>query len=191
MKRQTEFLEKLIGLIETAGIPYVVCGSLSSGLYGQPRATNDADIIIAPTQEQLGKLLKSLETDYYISNEAALEAMKNRLMFNVIDNKLGWKADLIFRKDSPHQLSEFNRRIKAKLMGIELWVLSPEDVILSKLEWAKDSGSEMQFRDVFSVVKLQWDKLDWGYLSHWAKELGIENSLERVKEEIRKLRGEL
>jgi hypothetical protein len=190
MKRQTEFLEKLIGLIETAGIPYAVCGSLSSSLYGQPRATNDADIIIAPTQEQLDKLLKSLETGYYISNEAAIEAMKNRLMFNVIDNKLGWKADLIFRKDSPHQLSEFNRRIRAKLMGIDLWILSPEDVILSKLNWAKESGSDLQFRDVFGVVKSQWSNLDWDYLSHWAKELGVVKNLESVKEEVRKLRGE-
>jgi hypothetical protein len=190
MKRQTEFLEKLIGLIEAAGIPYAVCGSLSSSLYGQPRATNDADIIIAPTQEQLDKLLKSLKTGYYISNEAAIEAMKNRLMFNVIDNKLGWKADLIFRKDSPHQLSEFNRRIRAKLMGIDLWILSPEDVILSKLDWAKESGSDLQFRDVFGVVKSQWNNLDWDYLSHWAKELGVEKNLESVKEEVRKLRGE-
>jgi hypothetical protein len=190
MKRQTEFLEKLIGLIEAAGIPYAVCGSLSSSLYGQPRATNDADIIIAPTKKQLDTLLKSLEMDYYISNEAALDAMKNCLMFNVIDNKLGWKADLIFRKDSPHQLSEFNRRIRAKLMGIDLWILSPEDVILSKLNWARESGSELQFRDVFGVVKSQWSNLDWDYLTHWAKELGVEKNLEKVKEEVRKLRGE-
>jgi predicted nucleotidyltransferase len=190
MKRQTEFLEKLIRLIEAAGIPYAVCGSLSSSLYGQPRATNDADIIIAPTRDQLDKLLKSLETGYYISNEAALEAMKNHLMFNVIDNKLGWKADLIFREDIPYQLTKFNRRIRAKLMGIDLWILSPEDVILSKLDWAKDSGSDMQLRDVFGVIKLQWDKLDWNYLRHWAKELDVEKNLEKVKEEVMKVRGE-
>jgi len=190
MKRQTEFLQKLIRLIEAAGIPYAVCGSLSSSLYGQPRATNDADIIIAPTKEQLDKLLKSLETGYYISNEAAFDAMKIHSMFNVIDNELGWKADLIFRKDTPHQLSEFNRRIRANLMGIDLWILSPEDVILSKLDWSKESGSEMQSRDVFGIMKLQWGNLDWDYLNHWAKELGIEKKLESVKDEVRKLRGE-
>ncbi len=190
MKRQTEFLQKLIRLIEAAGIPYAVCGSLSSSLHGHPRATNDADIIIAPTKNQLNNLLKSLEVGYYVSAETALEAMSERSMFNVIDNELGWKADLIFRKDSPYQLSEFNRRIKATLMGIDLWILSPEDIILSKLEWAKDSGSDLQFRDIFGVIKLQWDKLDWDYLRHWAKELGVEKNLESVKEEVRKVRGE-
>jgi hypothetical protein len=190
MKRQTEFLEKLIGLIEAAGIPYVVCGSLGSSFYGQPRATNDADIIISPTEDQLAAMLKSLEKRFYLNPETALEAMKIRSMFNVIDKEFGWKADLIFRPDNPYQLSKFNRRMRAKLWGIDLWILTPEDVILSKLDWAKESGSETQFRDVFGVVKLQWDKLDWDYLRHWAKILGVEKNLETVIEEVRKLRGE-
>ncbi|MBN2018622.1 MAG: hypothetical protein JW749_00165 [Sedimentisphaerales bacterium] len=190
MKRQTEFLEKLIGLIEAAGIPYAVCGSLSSSLYGQPRATNDADIIISPTENQLAALLKSLEGGCYLNPETAVEAMKIRSMFNVIDKEFGWKADLIFQQDKPYQLSKFNRRMRAKLWGIDLWMLSPEDVILSKLDWAKDSGSEMQLRDVFGVMKLQWDKLDWDYLRHWAKILGVEKNLEIVTGEVRKLRGE-
>lgn len=177
MIEQKKFLEKLIFILESTGVPYAVCGSLSSGLHGQPRATNDADIIIAPTQDQFAKLLKSLETGYYVSSEAAFEAMKIRSMFNVIDNELGWKADLIFRQDNPYQLSKFNRRVRAKLMGIDLWILSPEDVILSKLDWSKDSGSDLQFRDAFGVIKLQWDKLNWEYLRHWAKELGIEKTL--------------
>ena len=189
MTEQKKFLEKLIFILESAGIPYAVCGSLSSSFHGQPRATNDADIIIAPTQDQLAKLLKSLETGYYVSPEAVFEAMKICSMFNVIDSELGWKADLIFRKDNPYQLSEFNRRIRAKLMGIELWILSPEDVILSKLDWGKGGGSDLQFRDVFGVIKLQWDKLDWDYLRRWAKELGVEKKLESVIEEVRKLRG--
>jgi hypothetical protein len=190
MIEQKKSLEKLISIIESAGIPYAVCGSLSSGFHGQPRATNDADIIIAPTQDQLAKFLKSLETGYYVSPEAAFEAMKISSMFNVIDNEFGWKADLIFRKDNPYQLSKFNRKKRVKLMGIDLWILSPEDVILSKLDWAKDSGSDLQFRDVFGVIKVQWDKLDWDYLQHWAKELGVEKNLKSITEEVRKVRHE-
>jgi hypothetical protein len=73
-------------------------------------------------------------------------------------------------------------------MGIDLWIHSPEDVILSKLEWAKDTDSELQCRDVFGVIKLQWDKLDWDYLKYWAKELGVKKKLEDIMEEVRKLR---
>jgi hypothetical protein len=189
MIEQKKFLEKLILLLESAGIPYAVCGSLSSGLHGQPRATNDADIIIAPARDQLSNLLREFEKDYYVSTEAAFEAMKLRSMFNVIDNDSGWKADLIFRNNDPYEVTKFNRRIKAKLMGIELWILSPEDVILSKLNWAKMSSSDLQTRDAFGVLKLQWDNLDWPYLRHWAKELGIEDNLESVKKEVEALRG--
>jgi hypothetical protein len=190
MLEHKKSLEKLISIIEAAGIPYAVCGSLSSGFHGQPRATNDTDIIIAPTQDQLAMLLKSLEAGYYVSSEGAFEAMKMRSIFNVIDNELGWKADLIFRQDNPYQLSKFDRRRRVKLMGIDLWVLSPEDVILSKLDWARDSGSDLQFRDVFGVIKVQWDKLDWDYLRRWAKDLDVEKNLEKIKEEVKKLRGE-
>ena len=190
MKEQAQFLQKLTDLLEAAGIAYAVCGSLGSSLHGQPRATNDTDIIITPTADQLAKFLKSLEFGYYVSSEAASEAMSQRSMFNVIDSELGWKADLIFRKDNPYHLAEFNRRIKARVMGIDLWILSPEDVILSKLNWAKNSESNLQYRDVLGVIKLQWDKLDWEYLRHWAKELGVEETLEKVIEETRKLRGE-
>jgi len=190
MIEQKKSLEKLISIIESTGIPYAVCGSLSSGFHGQPRATNDADIIMAPTRDQLHKLLKLLEAGYYVSPQEAFEAMKIRSMFNVIDNEFGWKADLIFRQDNPYQLSKFNRRKRVKLTGIDLWILSPEDVILSKLDWAKDSGSDLQFRDVFGVIKVQWDKLEWDYLRHWAKELGIEKNLESVIKEVKKLRGE-
>jgi len=187
MKEQKKFLEKLISILESADIPYAVCGSLSSSLHGQPRATNDADIIIAPTQDQLAKLLKSLETGYYVSPEAAFEAMKICSMFNVIDNELGWRADLIFRKDNPYQLSEFNRRIRAKVMGIDLWILSPEDVILSKLEWARNSQSDQQFRDALGVAVVQWDHLDKDYLLKWAKELQVDGLLKQLLEQAKKL----
>jgi hypothetical protein len=190
MKEQKQFLKKLIGLIEACGIPYAVCGSLGSSLHGQPRATNDADIIIAPTREQLTKFIDSLKTGYYVSSEAAFEAMRLCSMFNVIDNESGWKADLMFLKGSPYHSTEFERRARARVMGIELWIQSPEDVILSKLSWAKDTDSELQYRDVFGVIKLQWDKLDWDYLKYWAKELGVEKKLEDIIEETRKLRGE-
>jgi len=186
---QKKFLEKLISLIESADIPYAVCGSLSSGLHGQPRATNDADIIIAPTQGQLDKFLKLLEGGYYVNPQAAFEAMKIRSMFNVIDNKLGWKADLIFRKDGPYELTEFNRRLRAKLMGIDLWILSPEDVILSKLRWAKNSRSEQQLRDALGVAVVQWEYLDKDYLRKWAKQLQVEDSLRQMLEQAQKLSG--
>jgi len=180
MTSQENFLEKLIKKLNEQNIPYMLSGSFSSSLHGQPRATNDADIIIAPAEEQLIAFVKSLGDDYYVSYDAVHEALKSNSMFNVVDIRNSWKADFIICKDRPFSRVEFQRRRKADIMGLDVWVVSPEDVILSKLEWAKNSESGQQYRDALGVATVQYDRLDRDYLHKWAKELQVESSLERL-----------
>ncbi len=99
MTTQKEFLERLVSLLEKAGIPYMVAGSMSSSLHGRPRATQDTDVVIDPTEDQLASFLALLEQGYYVSRDTAFDAFHRRTMFNVIDLAGGWKADLILRKD--------------------------------------------------------------------------------------------
>jgi len=180
MITQAAFLERLIERLEKAGIPYMVAGSVGSSLHGRPRATQDIDVVIAPTLEQLNRFVDSLGEAYYISREAARDAFQNRTMFNVIDVEAGWKADLIIRKARPFSLQEFQRRRRVEAMGQSLWVVSPEDVILSKLEWAKGRGSDIQFSDALGVAVVHQDGLDQEYLFKWAKEVGVDEDLRRL-----------
>lgn len=180
MTSQENFLEKLIKKLNEQNIPYMLSGSVSSSLHGQPRATNDADIIIAPEEEQLIAFVKSLGDDYYVSYDAACDAFKNNSMFNVVDIQNSWKADFIIRKDRPFSREEFQRRRKANIMGLDVWVVSPEDIILSKLEWVKNSESGQQYRDALGVATVQYDCLDRDYLYKWAKELQLEGFLEEL-----------
>ena len=183
MITQKEFLEHLIGLLEKAGIPYMVAGSMSSSLHGRPRATQDADVVIDPTEDQLESLLALLERGYYVSRDAALDALRHRTMFNIIDLEGGWKADLIIRKDRAFSRQEFERRRQIDAMGRMLWVVSPEDIVLSKLEWMKGRESEVQYSDALGVVVTQWANLDLEYLRKWARQLGVESMLTRLLEE--------
>jgi len=187
MTSQENFLEKLIKKLNEQNIPYMLSGSVSSSLHGQPRATNDADIVIAPAEEQLIAFVKSLGDDYYVSYDAARDAFKNNSAFNVIDIQNSWKADFIICKDRPFSREEFQRRRKANIMGLDVWVVSPEDVILSKLEWAKNSESGQQYRDALGVATVQYDRLDRDYLYKWAKELQVESSLEQLLGKAQKL----
>lgn len=180
MTSQEAFLERLIKKLDEQNIPYMLSGSVSSSLHGQPRATNDADIVIAPAEEQLIAFLKSLGDDYYVNPDAARDAFKSNSVFNVIDIQNSWKADLIIRKNRPFSREEFQRRQKANIMGLDAWVVSPEDVILSKLEWAKNSKSSQQFQDALGVATVQYERLDRDYMYKWAKELQVESSLERL-----------
>src|SRR5437773_4008458 len=98
---QEEFVGRIAELLDKAGIPYMVCGSHASSFHGRPRATNDADFVIVPALDQLESFLASIPDKYYVSPDAAREALSSRSMFNVIDLAEGWKADLIVRKERP------------------------------------------------------------------------------------------
>ncbi|MHC4519395.1 MAG: hypothetical protein ACYTAS_12465 [Planctomycetota bacterium] len=112
-----------------------------------------------------------------MSAEAAWAALSRQGMFNVIDAQAGWKADLRVRQERPFSLTEFNRRRKAAILEIDLWVTSPEDAVLSKLEGAKESASEQQIQDALGILLVQRGSLDEGYLKEWAVVLGVSDML--------------
>ena len=169
-------------------IPYMLSGSLCSSFHGQPRATNDADIVIDPTKDQLLAFVDSLEPDYYVSRDGALDSLDNHSMFNVIDIRASWKADMIIRRNRAFSEQEFSRRKRTDLMGMNLFIVSPEDSILSKLEWSKGRESLTQFNDALGVCMAQRERLDFDYLKKWAKVLKVEDSLERLLKEIKNLK---
>jgi hypothetical protein len=169
--------------LEDADIPYMVTGSFASSVHGVPRATNDIDIVIEPTREQLGVLMsKFVEPDYDAHAEEAIDALKRRSMFSVIDRRGIWKIDFIVRKDRPFSKEEFERRRMIKIMDVVLYAATPEDVLLAKLEWAKMGESERQIRDAAGILEIQRDKLDINYVERWAAALNIEDQLQTARE---------
>jgi hypothetical protein len=185
---QGELLARLTGLLDAAKVPYMVVGSLGSMYYSMPRSTNDIDIVINPTPAQLNALLQSLPDDAcYVNRATATAALSQLSMFNIIDYKTGWKVDFIIRKNRPFDVEAFSRRRPVHIDGVEVVCVSAEDSILSKLEWAKASESDMQMRDVLSVVLVQSDVLDYSYLKNWAKELGVDDRLDAVLVEAQEI----
>jgi hypothetical protein len=108
-------------------------------------------------------------------------------MFNVIESEVSWKIDLIVLKDTPFCREEFARRRTECLQGIDICMATPEDVILSKLDWAKKGESERQLRDATGVAAVKWGDLDMGYLRRWAQELGVADLLERIMAEAERV----
>lgn len=180
MTDQREFLKTLVEALQDHGIPYMLSGSICSSLHGHPRATNDADIIIDPDSERLLRFVDDMAAEYYVSKPAALQALEKRSMFNVIHVKAGWKADLIIKKKRPFSRQEFDRKQIANVMGMRMFVVSPEDSILSKLEWSKGRDSQVQSTDTLGIIVTQGDMLDYGYLREWADKLNVLEELERL-----------
>ncbi|HIJ70750.1 MAG TPA: hypothetical protein HPP87_05220 [Planctomycetes bacterium] len=180
MTSQNEFLNNITSALAKSKIPYMVSGSFGSSFHGRPRATNDVDIVIDPTLKHLEEFIETLGVGYYVNADSAMKALRERTMFNVIDIQAGWKVDLIIRKDRPYSAGEFERKRKFPIEGSTLWVVSPEDAILSKLEWSKGRQSQQQFQDALGVAVVQAGRLDIQYLHRWAKELGTTDELKKL-----------
>ncbi|MDD3271497.1 MAG: nucleotidyl transferase AbiEii/AbiGii toxin family protein [Syntrophomonadaceae bacterium] len=170
---EIQILKLVITKLEELDIPYMLSGSVASSFYAQPRMTRDIDIVIELAAEQIPKITEGFSADFYIDANDVDKAVQLQNMFNIIHYQAVVKIDFIVRKDSPYRLLEFERRVKKMIADFALWVVSPEDLIISKLFWAKDSKSELQLNDVSSIVKYQAEKLDWDYIEYWVKKLGL------------------
>ena len=179
---QIGVLGQILDALEEVGIPYMIVGSFASGFHGEFRATQDADIVIDPTPEQLQAFVARVRDDFYVSPEAAAEALARRGQFNLVHFESAWKIDLIVRKERPFSRMEFERRQEGSIGEHPAAINSPEDVILSKLEWAKASRSERQVRDAAGVVAAWGDALDWDYLDRWAEELSVSDLLAQLRD---------
>jgi len=159
----------------------MVSGGVATLAHGEPRFTADADIVIAPSAEQLERFVTLFRaSEAYVSREAAIEALRERTMFNLVDSRSGWRADLVLLKSDPFSRVEFERRRLIETLGLRVTGVSPEDLVLSKLSWGKNSASEKQLRDVAGILRIQRDALDLEYLRRWAKELGVAETLEEL-----------
>jgi len=177
---QVEFLQEILRLIEMAGLPHMVVGSIASSAYGEIRTTHDADIVVDAPWENVQRFVRSLGPDFYVNEDAARAAWERRRMFNIIHVGSGNKADIVCRKDTDYAAVAFERRGLAQALGIEIELCSPEDVILSKLDWSRRGESERQYRDALGVAKARRASLDLEYLTRWAEELGVSELLARL-----------
>lgn len=169
-----EVLERITTALDRAGIAYMLSGSFASAYYGTPRSTQDIDLVIAATPQQLRVFIQSLPSDrYYADLEAALEAHKRQSLFNVIDIRTGWKIALILRKSRAFSQEEFSRRQLVEFKDAAFFVASAEDVVIAKLEWSKLAKSQRQIEDVAAILRVRGELLDRPYLEKWIQELGL------------------
>lgn len=178
--------EKLRAALESAGIPYFVTGSFASSAHGIPRSTNDIDIVIAPSREQLRILLAQFpESEFAASSEAAFDAMLHHSQFNVIDFATLWKVDFIFRQPTSFDASRFARRETVEIAGVHLQTASAEDILITKLWWAKLGPSDRQINDAAGIIQVQGDGLDAEYLGRWVAALELDEQWQAARERAR------
>jgi len=167
---ELEVLQDAIARLEGAGIAYMLTGSVALSYYAEPRMTRDVDLVVELADRDPKSIAALFAPDYYVSEADVGRAIAARTMFNVLHLTKVVKLDFIVRKDTAYRCREFERRKRVQMPGFEAWIVSKEDLILSKLAWAKESASELQLRDVGALLAAGADE---AYLRDCAGELSV------------------
>jgi len=149
----------------------MLSGSVAMSIYVVPRATRDMDFIVHLKPEHISKIIEHFKEGYYCDRAAIEEAFMTKGMFNIIDHTSGFKADFVILKNTSFRQTEFDRRQQVDFIGMPIYVVSAEDLLLSKLIWIQELQSALQIQDIESLLQLE--TIDREYVSFWIKELNL------------------
>lgn len=170
MQNELDIVRDVSQRLDAAGLAYMLTGSMAMNYYAQPRMTRDIDLVVALAAPDIDIVVRLFHPDYYISREAVSDSIVHESIFNLIHQESVIKVDCIIRKGTPYRLVEFERRQRIAIEDFSTCIASKEDLIISKLLWAEDSGSELQLRDVKNLAATGYEE---AYLERWTDSLGL------------------
>ena len=166
-----DFLRILIEFFNKYQIPYMLSGSMAMSTYTGPRYTRDFDFIVHLKPSDTLLVRDFFKEGYYWDEDSIADAIKTEGMFNIIDHKSNYKADFIILRDNEFEQVKFNRRSEVDFLEFKIFVISAEDLLLSKLAWVQELQSGLQAEDILQLSKLE--QLDWSYIRHWINRLKL------------------
>lgn len=187
-KESLDVLREACAVFRTMGIAHALGGSMASSLYGVPRQTQDGDILAEPFGGREEEFESHFGDAYYVNIESIRDAIRERANFSVLNLHVGFKIDVLIQDERPFDYEALRRRVEQPLSETPddvVWVLTPEDVILSKLDLYRISAesSQQQWTDILGVLRVQGERLDETYLEHWANELSLNDLLCKAREQ--------
>ncbi|MDA8146968.1 MAG: nucleotidyltransferase family protein [Thermaerobacter sp.] len=180
----TAILQQVTSRLDAESIPYMLAGSFAMLYYALPRMTRDIDIVVQIDQKDAERIYELFCKDYYVSLEAIREAIHTYRVFNIIHEAAAIKIDFFVIPQEGFFISEFARRTKVNLLGKAISLISPEDLVISKLMWARDAGSAQQMADVANLL-VSLPDLDWSYMDAWVAQLGLDEWYEKCRRDAR------
>ena len=173
----------VVETLDALGVPYMLVGSFSSNLYGIPRSTQDADFVVQLESVSISSVRDRLGSGFELDPQMTFETITATSRYRLQHRNSAFKVELFLLSDDPHDKERFSRRRRLPLQGRDVFVPSPEDVIITKLRWSKQGARAKDIDDVRDVLSVQGDGLDWDYLLRWCAAHGTADLLERVRRE--------
>ena len=165
------FFEKIINYLNANKIEYMLSGSMAMSMYVIPRSTRDFDFVIHLPLNAVTDFSKHFKEGFYCDEDSIKDAILHKSMFNIIDFETGFKADLIILKNEAYRQEEFRRRSPYNFLDLDIYVVSPEDLLISKIAWIQQLQSNIQMEDIKSLQAVQ--NLDWPYIHEWIGKLKL------------------
>jgi len=170
---------EVVRRLESNDFDYMLTGSWAMNYWAEPRASNDIDLVVALMPSDADRFTAAFAEDFYVDLDTVRDEVGRRGMFNVIYQPLVFKFDIIVQGGDLYSRAAFGRRVRFKGAAdcdTGFWVSTPEDVILSKLDWYRAGGEEdsQQFDDVVNVL-VSCEDLDAAYLREWADALDLQH----------------
>ena len=181
-----ELLARLVAALERLQIPYLITGSVAAMAYGEPRFTNDIDVVVDMNESHMSGLLAQFPAgEFYLSDEAIRDALVRKGQFNIIHPTSGLKIDVILQQGTAFERSRFSRARLVHFTDLHGGrFAAPEDVILKKMAYYREGGSEKHLRDIAGIMKVSADMVDVAYITEWAGRLGVEEIWRAVQRRL-------
>ena len=181
----------MAAILDRLGIRYAIGGSVASSLISEPRSTVDIDIAVQMTEADVDPLISAVTPTFYVPEAAAREAALTQGTFNLIHQEAALKVDVFVLGTGLLDIRQIERRVLMNIVAQPptlLWITSPEDQILRKLDWFHTGGSvsERQWSDVVGIIRINDDSLDHEYLTGTAEILELDNLLRLARTQARK-----
>jgi hypothetical protein len=182
----SELLRHCVTVLDGLRVSYFVTGSVATVYYGEPRFTNDIDVVVDLPAQRVTQLCRAFPPpEFYVSEDAAREAVEHHGQFNIIHPASGLKVDMMVPADTAFNRSRFARVQRVKPSGdYEACFAAAEDVIIKKLEYYREGGSEKHLRDIAGVLKISGERVDRAYIAGWASRLGLEDIWRAVQDRV-------
>jgi hypothetical protein len=183
---QAELLRYLVDVLEALGVEYMIGGSQASMYYGEPRLTRDVDVIVKLRLDDLPAFVDGFPPeDFSLDEKSAREAIDASGQFNIIHPASGLKIGVYINPDTPYDRTRLARRQRLPLVpGVEAYFARPEDVIVYKLLYHRQGGSDLHLRDVLGIMRVSRSELDEAYVTEWARRLGVAATWEQVRNQV-------
>ncbi len=180
-----ETLKLFVAPLEMHQVEYFVTGSTASMIYGEPRLTLDIDLVIHLANEDIDRFISMFPEDRYYCPPSEVIQVENRRdihgHFNLIHPESGLKADIYPSSKDPLHAWAFKNRRRVTIGDIEIWLAPPEYVIIRKLEYFREGGSQKHLEDIAKMLPQVKNDLDKAFLEGEIQRRGLTQSWEQAK----------